>query len=50
MLYDIHGKMLIRQEISNQANISINTLATGIYMYNVKTGKENCTGKIVIND
>jgi hypothetical protein len=47
MLYDMQGKMLIKQEIRNQDMVSINNLANGMYIYNVKTEKENRQGKIV---
>jgi hypothetical protein len=50
MLYDMQGKELIHQEVSNQETILVNNLATGIYIYNIKTNKENQTGKIRIGN
>jgi hypothetical protein len=49
-LYDMQGKMLIRQEVNNRKTVSVSNLASGIYIYHVRTEKENCQGKIVISD
>jgi hypothetical protein len=49
-LYDMQGKVLIQQQISNQDAVSIDNIATGIYIYKVTTDKQNYTRKIVIND
>jgi hypothetical protein len=46
-LYDMQGKMLIRKEVSNQDAISVSNLASGIYIYNVRTDKENYTNKLI---
>jgi hypothetical protein len=46
-LYDMQGKVLIQQQINNQDAVSVNKLAAGIYIYNIKTEKENHTGKII---
>jgi hypothetical protein len=46
-LYDMQGKVLIRREVNNQENISVSKFASGIYIYNVRTEKESCQGKIV---
>jgi hypothetical protein len=48
-LYDMQGKVLIRQQVSNEDVISVNEFAAGVYIYNVSTGKGNTNGKIVIN-
>jgi hypothetical protein len=46
-LYDMQGRMLIKREVSSQETVSINNLANGIYIYHVRTVKENRQGKIV---
>jgi hypothetical protein len=46
----MQGKVLIHQETASQDMISINNLSAGIYIYNVRTEKDNRTGKIRIND
>jgi hypothetical protein len=46
-LYDMQSKLLIRQEINSQEEISISNFATGIYIYNVRTNKQSYQGKIV---
>jgi hypothetical protein len=46
-LYDLQSKMLIRQEIGNRDMISVSKLATGIYIYNVRTEKQTCQGKLI---
>jgi hypothetical protein len=46
-LYDMQGKILIRQNINNQDAVSVNNLVSGMYIYNVKTEKNNCHGKII---
>jgi hypothetical protein len=46
-LYDMQSKMLIRQEISNQDIVSVSHLATGTYIYHVRTEKESYQGKVV---
>ncbi|MDR2408859.1 MAG: PKD domain-containing protein [Bacteroidales bacterium] len=48
-LYDMQGKELIRKEIGKQDMVSVNNLATGIYIYNVTTDKQKHTGKLIIN-
>jgi hypothetical protein len=48
-LYDMQGKELIKQEVSNQETVLLNNLAAGIYIYHIKTNKENQTGKLRIN-
>jgi hypothetical protein len=47
MLYDIQGKMLIKQEVSNQDMVLMSNFANSIYIYNVRTEKQNYQGKIV---
>jgi hypothetical protein len=46
-LYDMQGKILIRREVNNREEISVSNLASGIYIYNVRTEKENHTGKMI---
>jgi hypothetical protein len=46
-LYDMQGKELIRREINNEDVVSVSTFAIGIYIYNVRTEKENHTGKLI---
>ncbi|MDR2410670.1 MAG: leucine-rich repeat protein [Bacteroidales bacterium] len=48
-LYDVQGKLLIRKEIGNQDAVSVSNLTTGLYIYNVKTEKQNYQGKVVIS-
>jgi hypothetical protein len=43
----MQGKLLIRKEINNQDAIRLNNLATGIYIYYVRTEKQNYQGKVV---
>jgi hypothetical protein len=47
MLYDMQGKALIRKDVNNQDVVSINNLASGIYIYHVGTEKESYQGKVV---
>jgi fibronectin type 3 domain-containing protein len=49
-LYDMQGKELIRQEVSNQDKVKVNGFAAGIYVYKVVTAKESYQGKIIIKD
>jgi hypothetical protein len=49
-LYDMQGKRLIRKEVNNQDRVEVNNLAAGIYIYHIKTNKENHTGKLRINN
>ncbi|MDR1203676.1 MAG: T9SS type A sorting domain-containing protein [Tannerellaceae bacterium] len=49
-LHDIQGKVLIRQEIGNQETVQVNSLAAGIYIYNVRTGTQTYQGKIIVNN
>jgi hypothetical protein len=46
-LYDMQGKTLTRQEVNNRKIVSVSNLASGIYIYHVRTEKENCQGKII---
>jgi hypothetical protein len=46
-LYDMQGKILIHQEVINQETVAINNLASGIYIYNVRTSKQNYQGKLI---
>jgi hypothetical protein len=47
-LYDMQGKVLIRQKIANEDMVSVNNLAAGIYIYNVSTAKGTVNGKVVV--
>jgi hypothetical protein len=47
MLYDMQGKVLIKQKISNQETVPIDKLASGVYIYNVETNKQNHQGKLI---
>jgi hypothetical protein len=49
-IYDMQGKALIKQTISSQETVSVNSLAAGIYIYNVITDKQNYTGKLKIKN
>jgi hypothetical protein len=46
-LYDMQGKVLIKQEVSSKETIAVNKLASGIYIYNVRTDKQNYQGKLI---
>jgi hypothetical protein len=46
-LYDMQGKVLIRQEVSSKEGVAVNNLASGIYMYSVRTDKQNYQGKLI---
>ncbi|MDR1182196.1 MAG: T9SS type A sorting domain-containing protein, partial [Bacteroidales bacterium] len=46
-LYDMQGKVLIRKEVNNREIVSVNNIASGMYIYHVGTEKENRQGKIV---
>jgi hypothetical protein len=46
-LYDMQGKVLIRQNIGSQEMISVHGLAAGVYVYNVRTEKRSYTGKMI---
>jgi hypothetical protein len=46
-LYDMQGKVLIRQTVSNEDVIPVSEFAAGIYLYNITTGKERYQGKII---
>jgi hypothetical protein len=49
-LYDMQGKILLQQEISNQDAVQVSNLAAGIYIYNVTTEKQNHRGQLTINN
>jgi PKD repeat protein len=46
-LYDMQGRTLIRQNIGNEETVSVSNLATGMYIYNIRTNKEDYQGKII---
>jgi hypothetical protein len=46
-LYDMQGKILIKQEVGNKETVTVNNLASGIYIYSVRTDKQNHTGKLI---
>jgi hypothetical protein len=47
-LYDMQGRVLIRQAVSNEDVISVNEFAAGLYIYSISTAKGNLNGKITI--
>jgi hypothetical protein len=47
ILYDMQGRMLIKQVIGNQDAVQVNNLALGMYIYHVRTEKQSYQGKIV---
>jgi hypothetical protein len=49
-LYDMQGKELIRQEVSNRDRVKVNGFAAGIYLYKVVTEKESYQGKLIIKN
>jgi hypothetical protein len=49
-LYDMQGRVLIRQAVSNEDVIPVSEFAAGIYIYNISTGKERYQGKMRINN
>ena len=47
-IYDVSGKLLIRTESKGtEQHLELNGLSSGVYILNVKTGKENFTGRII---
>jgi hypothetical protein len=46
-LYDMQGRILIRQEVSSKESVAVNNLSSGIYIYNVRTSKQNYQGKLI---
>jgi hypothetical protein len=46
-VYDMQGKVLIKQKISNQETVAVNNLAAGVYIYNIRTDKQNYQGKLI---
>jgi hypothetical protein len=49
-LYDMQGRILIKEEVSNRSRVGVNNLASGMYIYKVTTEKETQTGKLIIKD
>jgi hypothetical protein len=47
-LYDMQGRMLIRREVGNEEDLPVNNLADGIYIYHLRTEKDNRTGKVSV--
>jgi hypothetical protein len=50
ILYDMQGKMLIKQEVRKEEIISVDNLASGMYIYKVRTDKQNYQGKMIIKN
>jgi hypothetical protein len=48
-VYDMQGKALIEENISNRDEVSVRNLAAGIYIYQIRTAKERYTGKTTIS-
>jgi hypothetical protein len=46
-LYDMQGKVLIRRAVNNQDAIKVSNLASGVYIYNIKTETQNYTSKLI---
>jgi hypothetical protein len=46
-LYDMQGRTIIRQNISNQDVLQVDNLASGMYVYYVRTEKQNYQGKLI---
>jgi hypothetical protein len=46
-LYDMQGKTLIKQEVNNQDAIKVSNLASGVYIYHIKTETQNYTSKLI---
>jgi hypothetical protein len=47
VLYDIHGKTVILQQVDNQQVVDISTLPSGVYIYKMVSEKQIFTGKMV---
>jgi hypothetical protein len=47
ILYDMQGKILLHQEVSNQESVVVNKLAAGAYIYNLRTNKQIYQGKLI---
>jgi hypothetical protein len=46
-IYDMQGRALLQQEIEDQAEVSVNNIAAGIYIYSVGSDKVNYQGKLI---
>jgi hypothetical protein len=46
-LYDMQGRTLIHQNITNHDIVTLNNFAEGIYLYNITTDKQQYQGKIL---
>ena len=47
-IYDVSGKLLIQTEGKGaEQHLELNGLSSGLYILNVKTGKESFTGRII---
>ncbi|MDR1112465.1 MAG: T9SS type A sorting domain-containing protein, partial [Bacteroidales bacterium] len=49
-LCDMQGRVLIRREIGNRTEISVSSLAAGVYLYNMATERREYRGKIIIRN
>jgi hypothetical protein len=49
-LYDMQGKMLMKQEIGKEEIISVGYLSSGMYIYKITTDKQNHQGKMIIKN
>jgi hypothetical protein len=47
-IFDIHGKMVLEQRLSDNRQISVSNLSRGLYIYKVLNGVNNYTGKLII--
>ncbi len=46
-LFDMQGHEIMSREITNTENISLKGLSEGLYLYNLSSGKERISGKII---
>jgi len=46
-LFDIQGHKIMSRKIMNTENISLKGLSEGLYFYNLSSGKERISGKII---
>jgi len=49
-IYDISGKLVLKQTISSEQAINVNHLKSGIYLINIRNKNHNITKKLVISE
>jgi hypothetical protein len=49
-IYDISGKLVLKQTISSEQTINVNNLKSGIYLINIRNNTQNITKKLLISE